>query len=201
MKSGRPPRFAVALLARCVPDNEPLTGDLLEEWRERSDAWFWRQVLLAVLARAILSIRTNPRTTTEAVLLAAAMLALLGFQAVVVASLMNHLLVLNGTAWIPRTGRYQEWQLYSTVPSFVVAMLTGRVIGRVHRDHRVAAALGWSASATAAAFMNLYLFVPDVLLQPFVPDVALQTAVAMVFISGLFAGIVSRSICEPLPSA
>jgi hypothetical protein len=201
MKSRRPPRLAVALLERFVPDNEPLTGDLLEGWRERSDAWFWRQVLLAVLVRTVVHVRTNPRTTTESALIATAMLVLLGFHAVVVASLMNHLLVLNDTAWIPQTGRYQEWQLYFIVPSFAVAVLAGRAIGRVHRDHRVAAVLGSSASATAAAFLNLYLFVPNVLLQPFVPDAALQTAVAMVFIGGLFVGISSRCKCEPLPSS
>jgi hypothetical protein len=135
MKSRRPPGLAVELLERFVPDNEPLTGDLLEGWHERSDAWFWRQALLAVVARAVVDLRTNPRMTTEAVLVATAMLALLGFHAVVAASLMNHLLILNDTAWNPPTGRYQEWQLWFILPLFAVAMLTGRAIGRMHRDH------------------------------------------------------------------
>lgn len=201
MTPRRPPRLAVALLERFVPDNEPLTGDLLEGWGERSDAWFWRQVGLAVLARAIVHVRANPRMTTEEALVGTAMLALLGFQAVVVASLMNHLLALTDPAWMPGTGRYQIWQVYATVPSFAVAVLIGRAIGRVHRDHRVAAVLASSASATAAACLNLYLFVPNVLRQPFVLDGALQIAVAMVFVAGLFAGIGSRSRCEPLSSA
>jgi hypothetical protein len=45
----RPPRLAVALLTRFVPDEEPLTGDLIEEFAAgRSRAWFWRQTIAAV---------------------------------------------------------------------------------------------------------------------------------------------------------
>jgi hypothetical protein len=53
MTSRRPPRLAVALLERFVHDNEPLTGDLLEDCHERSDTWFWRQVLFAIFARSM----------------------------------------------------------------------------------------------------------------------------------------------------
>jgi hypothetical protein len=49
----QPPAFAVFLLRHlCPKDNrEVLIGDLLESFREgRSDGWFWRQVLIALLA-------------------------------------------------------------------------------------------------------------------------------------------------------
>jgi hypothetical protein len=50
MKNVPPPRLAVALLNRFVPDNEPLVGDLLEEFAVReSRVWLWRQVVLALL--------------------------------------------------------------------------------------------------------------------------------------------------------
>lgn len=50
MTISRPPRLAVALLDRFVPDNEPLAGDLLEEFQVRqSSRWFWWQVLMAIL--------------------------------------------------------------------------------------------------------------------------------------------------------
>lgn len=49
MTAVQPPRLAVALLNRFVPDNEPLAGDLVEEFRRRrSRLWFWRQVLVAI---------------------------------------------------------------------------------------------------------------------------------------------------------
>jgi hypothetical protein len=42
--------LAVALLTRFVPDNEPLVGDLIEEFEvRRSHLWFWRQAVLAIL--------------------------------------------------------------------------------------------------------------------------------------------------------
>lgn len=50
MKRLQPPWLAVALLNRFVPDNEPLAGDLIDEFEARqSRLWFWRQVLLAIL--------------------------------------------------------------------------------------------------------------------------------------------------------
>ena len=53
MTTRHAPRLAVALLRRFVPDNEPLVGDLLEEFGTRqSRLWFWRQVLLAVAIRS-----------------------------------------------------------------------------------------------------------------------------------------------------
>jgi hypothetical protein len=45
----RPPRLALALLERYGPDNEPLTGDLIEEFAFRqSRSWLWWQVLAAI---------------------------------------------------------------------------------------------------------------------------------------------------------
>jgi hypothetical protein len=200
MTSNQPQRMAFVLLEWFVPDNEPLIGDLLEQCHDRSAAWLWRQVLFAVLGQAIVRVRTSPRMTTEGLLVATALLALLGFQAVVGATLMNHLLVLSDPAW-GQTGQYQAWQRYVIVPSLAVAVLTGRVIGRLHRAHRVAAVLALSVSATIAASLNLMLFVPNVFLRPFLPQVGLQTLMATVFIAALFAGIGSRSTCESQPSA
>jgi hypothetical protein len=50
MKNVQPPRLAIALLNRFLPDNEPLVGDLLEEFAVRkSRVWLWRQVILALV--------------------------------------------------------------------------------------------------------------------------------------------------------
>lgn len=49
MTAPRPPRFALALLERIVPDSGSLAGDLVEEFgRRRSRAWVWWQVLAAM---------------------------------------------------------------------------------------------------------------------------------------------------------
>jgi hypothetical protein len=61
MSTLRPPRLAVVLLNRLLPENEPLTGDLLEEFqRRRSRLWFWRQTIAAV----VLSRRASRRLLT-----------------------------------------------------------------------------------------------------------------------------------------
>lgn len=49
MTAKTPPRLAVFLLHRFT-DNEPLAGDLLEEFSvRRSRIWFWRQVVAAIV--------------------------------------------------------------------------------------------------------------------------------------------------------
>mgnify|MGYP003575284774 CR=1 FL=1 len=183
------------LLEYLLPGDDALAGDLLEASQTRSSAWVWREVLLAVPARLGFAVLVHPRETMERTLVGAAMLALLGFHAVVAASLANHLLVLNDITWVPVTGRYQQWQWHSVAPAFIAAVAVGRAIGPLHRDHRVVAILLGSTSATCAAFLNLFLFVPNVLLQPFVPSAALQTVISMLFIAGLFIGFMSRRTC------
>jgi hypothetical protein len=52
MTRSQPPRLALALLQRVVPDNEALIGDLIEEFEAgRSRAWFWRQTVVAIAHR------------------------------------------------------------------------------------------------------------------------------------------------------
>lgn len=53
MKRRNPPALAVWLLNRLgvSAGNEPLTGDLLEEFRSgRTAGWYWRQTLMAIVA-------------------------------------------------------------------------------------------------------------------------------------------------------
>ena len=47
-----PPRLAVGLLARVLPADDPLAGDLLERYAATgSRLWLWRQVLMAIVLR------------------------------------------------------------------------------------------------------------------------------------------------------
>jgi len=49
----QPPRLAIALLKRFVPDSEPLQGDLIEDFEIRqSRTWLWTQVIAALAASA-----------------------------------------------------------------------------------------------------------------------------------------------------
>jgi preprotein translocase subunit SecY len=50
MTEQQPPALATWLLKRAARGNEPLVGDLLEEYRRgRSAVWYWRQVLTTVV--------------------------------------------------------------------------------------------------------------------------------------------------------
>jgi hypothetical protein len=47
------PRFAERLIARLALDNEPLAGDLVEEFqRRRSRVWLWQQLIVAFVMQA-----------------------------------------------------------------------------------------------------------------------------------------------------
>jgi uncharacterized protein (TIGR03435 family) len=186
-----PPRLAVYLLERFLPDNEPLTGDLVEAARVRSNAWVWRQAILAILARTLFHIETHKRMTIEAALVSTAMLVLIAFHAVVAANLLGRVLPLARAA-PGTTAPGVHWTVSILV--FAAAVAAGRAIGRFHREHRIAAVLAFSATAVAAAFVNLYLFVPRDAAQSFMPDAALQIAAAAMFVAGLFIGIASRPV-------
>jgi uncharacterized protein (TIGR03435 family) len=193
MTPDEPPQLAVAILEWFLPDNEPLTGDLLEAARTRSHAWLWWQILVVVAMRTFAEICERTRMTTEAVLVSTAMLGLLGFHAVVGASLINRIWLMYDPDAImaTHTSRYHGWRAAGVIVAFLCAIAVGRVIGRFHREHRIAAAVVFSASAVAAAIVNLYLFVPQNVLQPafMPPGAALQIVESMLFIAGLFIGI------------
>jgi hypothetical protein len=54
MTAPTPPRLACALLDRLALDNEPLAGDLLEEFhRRQSKLWLWRQLVVALVMQAL----------------------------------------------------------------------------------------------------------------------------------------------------
>ena len=61
MKAPRPPGLALWLLNWLLPANEPLIGDLIEEFQHRrSRVWFWRQAVAAI----VLSRRSSRRELT-----------------------------------------------------------------------------------------------------------------------------------------
>jgi len=70
-----PPRLATWLLQRCAGGYrcESLAGDLIEQYHAgRSNAWYWRQVLLAIAAGVGQRMRVEPDSGAAAVVVAAA---------------------------------------------------------------------------------------------------------------------------------
>jgi hypothetical protein len=60
MTRSQPSSLILALLRFVASENEPLAGDLAEEWRRgRSGVWFWRQMLGALVVTAWAAWRTR----------------------------------------------------------------------------------------------------------------------------------------------
>ena len=192
----RPLRLAV-LLARLLPQSdEPLVGDLIEEHVDRSNGWFWRQVLFAVLLRTVDRVRMPLRhATLEVALTSLAMLAVVGFEAVVAASLLDHLFEQFGFAWVTQPSLQLRRLASFTAVSFVLALVVGRFAAGVHLRSRLVAVLACSASATLVALLTLYLSSPGPM-RLFLPSAARQVAAAMVFVIGLLAGFKWQPVSE-----
>ena len=59
-KSNPPGRAIWFLQHMCPGDNEPLTGDLIEKFREgRTHWWFWRQVFIAFAVSVLVAVRRH----------------------------------------------------------------------------------------------------------------------------------------------
>ena len=61
MSQRRPPAIATWLIDHLGPvrHHESLTGDLIEQYRQgRSESWYWRQVVLAVLLARLQFVRS-----------------------------------------------------------------------------------------------------------------------------------------------
>lgn len=193
MKRTRTP-LQVALLPYLLGDDEPLIGDLVEEWPRRSNTWFWRQVVFAMVAKAGAAASAalrEPQRLTGA-LAATAILLVLSFQVVVAGSLLDDLIRRIDRTRMTRID-HPEWLLFLVLLSLPVAWFIGRAIGRLHHRSRAATvAIAGISAAVAGAVTVSVLSATD----SFFPATAQQIAAGMVFVLGLLIGSSSRSTFE-----
>lgn len=132
-----PPALAMAILMRLGPRDEPMVGDLIEEYAAgRSRMWFWRQALAAVAAGAIRGIRDQPLRAVGAVALGWAVLALVfvlfGDKAANgLAKLMwnwNRAVGYGSNVWWP-------FQITAAFVSYAGFALSAFVVARLHRGN------------------------------------------------------------------
>jgi hypothetical protein len=190
MKKTRIP-LQLALLPYLLGHDEPLVGDLVEEWPRRSSAWFWRQVVFAMLAKAGATVSATlrePQRLTGA-LGASAIFLILSFQVVVAGSLLDDLLRRIDRTQMTRID-HPEWLLFFVLLSLPFAWAVGWAIVVLHHRSRAASVIiaGTSAAVVGAVTVSL-LSATD----SFFPSAAQQTAVSMVFVLALLLGSSSRS--------
>jgi hypothetical protein len=154
----QPPKVATHLLMCLGPEDESLTGDLFEEYGAgRSRLWYWRQVLSAILVGAAGDLRNHRRLAVRAVLLGWVVLipwfyftiavyrkvpSWVGFDTWASGAWFNADSVLLRMAW-------WAWWIYE-VPLLIAwcggSLIIGRMIARLHREHRAAALFACVAS-------------------------------------------------------
>lgn len=186
--------WRVALLPHLLGDNEPLVGDLVEEWPRRSSAWFWRQVMFAVFARAVTGAWATLREPQRlgGGLASVAMVLILSFQVVVAGSLLDDLIRRIDHAQVTRIN-HPEWLMFVVLLSLPAAWAIGRAMSRLHRRFRVATALACGVSAAIVASITLSVLSSEAT-GFFSPSPPRQTAAAMVFVLGLLVGAWSSSL-------
>ena len=190
MKKTRTP-LQIALLPYLLGGDEPLVGDLVEEWPRRSNAWFWRQVVFAMLAKAGATASATlrePQRLTGA-LGATAIFLILSFQVVVAGSLLDDLIRRIDRTQMTRID-HPEWLLFFVLLSLPVAWFIGRAIGGLHHRSRAATVVIAGASASVVGAVTVSVLSAT---DSFFPSAAQQTAAGMVFVLGLLTGTSSRS--------
>ena len=183
MRSPHPPRLATLLLIRFAP-NEPLAGDLQEEYRGgRSGAWYWRQVLAAVASASLRRGDLHQLFAPQSMTMQVVMLGLVSVCAVFTVRMVM-LMLFDDTVRRMLIGPAGFRELLRLALSFVVAAPTGMLIARLHLRSEPAAVVAFSITVPAWAFVNLALLNGHGDLNAALPHVA----ALLVFIGGMLVG-------------
>jgi hypothetical protein len=152
----KPPRLPMAILMRLGPREEPLVGDLIEEYTTgRSRLWFWRQAVAAVVAGAIRRIRLQPVRTVGAMTTGWAVLLLLFglFGDRAADGLANLVWDWDRQTMGYGTGIWWPFQICAALVSYTGFALSALVVARLHRGNP-AMLLAYVASVTAGLIVS-----------------------------------------------
>jgi hypothetical protein len=149
LSAKRPPRLATWLAQHLVIDRrrDSLIGDLLERYGERkSNAWYWRQVLLTILACAIQDIADHKVLALRALFVGWALYYL---SADVVMWLLPTVRTWVGQ-WI--TAQFWADHISFSLLVDVACVVTGWFVARLHPRH----AVGMVCLFAVSVFLVLY---------------------------------------------
>ena len=171
MSGSRPSKVALAVFDSFIPDNDPLRGDLIERFNERpSQAWLWGQVLWAVACRPPLH-RLGHVPQLHVVLLAAAILVLMAFEAVFVTNVIHRFLFgpplqdIRGLLYlvpplfhpVPAGAAQPEapWTIVVPVLAVIASLPIGWFAAECHQRHRGLSLAVFTVSITVCAAVNI----------------------------------------------
>ena len=182
MTPRNPPRLATELL-NAYGANEPLAGDLEEEYRAgRSALWYWWQVAVAIGSASMRRTSMHDVFAPQNMPMQVIMLGLISLCAVFTVKVTVFMMVHDGARIVNDPGFL--WEVFRLALSFVVAVAAGAGIARLHDRHRDAAVAAFSASMACWALVNLYVLDGEGNLDSAVTHVL----ALLVFVTGLLAG-------------
>jgi len=198
MNVRQPSRAALALFDYALADDDPLRGDLLEEFEARqSQVWLWRQVLGAIVSRWRQS-WTFDADGLALTLAGAGLLVLISFEVVFVANSASRLLfgppaqVIQGYAYL--MSRATPSPATSSIP--LVAWVVPSLLALA-----VALPVGWATARvdghrlvpTAIVTTLVLLWTIANIQAPFVVQFASMLALLVGFLAGSRVGGIGRT--------
>jgi len=157
MSTSQPPRLASWLLQHLAssPQRDSLAGDLIERYHDgHSAAWYWRQVVGAILAGVTRDVRDHKLLAIRAVAIGWLLAVLFSFP-VNWMSNVGRALVFE---WLVDTGRTSVWwvfwsgQLPYALLAFVACAISGWIMARLHQGHAVAMVSVFAAAVAVADY-------------------------------------------------
>ena len=181
-----PPRLATLLLRGLAPPNDPLAGDLAEEFAAgRSASWYWRQVGSAIAGGWLHNFDLHELFAVQGAVMRFVMLGLLSFCVVTTGQVLHDVIVEYG---FTRTMQFildsAAWEAGRLGLSFCAAIAAGWCIAQFHARHRTMAVLAFSGSVMSWTLVNLYVVVT----QSGVDPILSHLLATVVFLSGLLVG-------------
>jgi hypothetical protein len=156
MRPTHPPRLAVFLLNEFAT-NESLEGDLHEEYLAgRSAAWYWRQVLRAVLVEQLHDFDPHDLFAPQSRFMQLVMVGLISVCSVFTVKLIG-LVILDDAVLRMLIGPHAVRELLRVAMSFAAAVPIGIAIARLHACSRRAALVAFTLSVPLWAFTNVYV--------------------------------------------
>jgi hypothetical protein len=163
-------------------------GDVMEEYREgRSRAWYWRQVLTAIVMSAYREIHSHGLLALRAVATGWAIIFLYRFFFRASAEMAFHRLE-PGQGFLNWTFVHVYWYVIYTP----VLALGGWMVARLHRQHQMAMVLAFAASKVLTFVPHFVTFAAYSFSSPdYVPYVFSEvwagiTTTAMILVGGIW---------------
>jgi len=203
MKSSKPPVIATWILEHFRPGkvNEPLVGDLMEEFiRGRSAFWYWRQVVAAIVVSSCDEVRAH--------LLLAIKALVTGWIAEFMLQVALGILLSRFDLWLPMHHKLIVVFGYSVAASLAwlipwtpIWIGSGWIVGGLYRSHLASMVMVFSASVLVWKLLKLpwtiHLLFSAAGNSRFLPQLVVELLnlilpPAYILVGGLLAGISSR---------